>query len=512
MSGIALPLFSVRRNGDHGIGDFAGLVSLFHWLTHARQRMVMLLPLTPLAIGDSSPYGTRSTVGFDPSYIALDWLKDASPPTAAEAATLAQVRASGRVEYQAVRALKEALLARAFANFRTRGDASEKRAYETWAHEVEAWLSSFAIYMAVHEEEQGRPFWEWPQGLAERNPAALETAKQRLAERIEFHRWVQWVAHMQWQRVRRSAQAARILLCGDEPFSVASDSVDCWRAPKYVRRDARLGVPPDDFSDDGQDWGLPWIDFEALDRDGGTWLKERVAYGGHIYDVRRVDHAIGYFRQYLRDEAFPKGHFVPGDEDSQRKRGESNFRLLGSTSHIFAEDLGVIPRFARDSLAQLGLPGYQVMRWAREDGVYRDPHHYPECSLVTTGTHDTDSLKNWWTTAESWEREAATRSWMELRSLGTPGAEFTDHVHEALIRAALNARSTWCILPWSDIFGITDRINVPGTMSSDNWTFRIPLETEQLLVDKNARYRAEWLARLTREAQRSHEHGSIQVD
>jgi 4-alpha-glucanotransferase len=265
-----------------------------------------------------------------------------------------------------------------------------------------------------------------------------------------------------------------------------------------------MGVPPDDFSLDGQDWGLPWFDFDALARDNDAWLRRRAKHAAATYDVRRIDHAIGYFRQYVRDELTPKGRFVPVDEPSQRARGEKNFKLLSEGAGIVAEDLGVIPRFAKDTLAALGLPGYQVMRWAREDGIYRDPRHYPEVSLVTTGTHDTETLRQWWEGTPDWERETACKTWPELNVfLPTPPKTWSFEVHEALLRAALNAQSQTCILPWQDVFGEAERTNTPGTMGPHNWAYRMRPEVQQLAKDEALQRTANWLTRLAHEGRRA---------
>ncbi|HEY1088405.1 MAG TPA: 4-alpha-glucanotransferase, partial [Archangium sp.] len=394
-------------------------------------------------------------------------------------------------------------LERAFQIFQDQGSTARSRDFDAWCAGQREWLEGYALYSTLSEVNDRKPWWEWPAPLANREPKALEAAYREHTRRIRYHQWLQWVADQQWQRVRASAKSHGILLCGDEPFIIAQDSADCWCFPKYLRRDARLGVPPDDFSVDGQDWGLPWFDFEALAKDGDGWLRRRARHAAATYDVRRIDHAIGYFRQYIRDAQAPKGRFVPDVEDQQRALGEKNFRLLSEGAGIVAEDLGVIPRFAKDVLATLGLPGYQVMRWAREDGVYRDPRHYPEVSLVTTGTHDTETLRSWWETTNDWERETACRTWPELAAFQPPKKEWSFEVHEALVRAAMNAQSSLCIFPWQDVFGEAERTNTPGTMGPHNWAYRMRPEVQQLATDESLQRTASWLTRLSHEGRRA---------
>jgi 4-alpha-glucanotransferase len=503
LSGVLQAVFSLRSAHDVGVGDFEAFDGLFAWMQQAGQRMVMVLPLLPTTPGDPSPYSTRSAFGLNPLFIHLGWLPEGVKFSAAEQQAIDEARASPTVRYDLVFPVKTAALERAFAAFEAQGATSARaRAFGTWCESQRDWLEGYALYSTLSELHGQKPWWEWPSGLATREPKALEAARAQHGKRVRYHQWLQWVAAEQWQRVRAQAKARGIALCGDEPFIIGQDSADCWAFPKYLRRDARLGVPPDDFSADGQDWGLPWFDFDALAQDGDGWLKRRARHAAATYDVRRIDHAIGYFRQYIRDELTPKGRFVPAEEPAQRARGEKNFRLLSDGAGIVAEDLGVIPRFARDVLASLGLPGYQVMRWSREDGVYRDPRYYPEVSLVTTGTHDTETMRTWWEGAPAWERETVCRAWPALNAFQPAPEAFTPEVHEALLRAALEAQSRWCILPWQDVFGEAERTNTPGTMGPQNWSYRMRPEVQALATDAEAQRVAGWLARLTKESHR----------
>ena len=294
VSGILLPLFSLRSATDAGIGDFGGLEGIFHWMQRAKQRLLMILPLLPTAPGDPSPYSTRSAFGFNPLYIDLSQLPGATDWSADECASLEHARAAGAVEYQRVFPLKAAALERAFSR---QGNAD--------------WLETFALFAALAEQHLHKPWWEWPAGQAKRDPEALEEAKKQYAERITFHAWLQWVADTQWNKVRAQAKSHGVLLCGDEPFIIGKDSADAWAYPHLLRTEGRLGVPPDDFSADGQDWGLPWFDFSAMEKEEYRWLRYRARMAAAAYDVRRVDHAIGYFRQYVRDHQFPRGRFIP---------------------------------------------------------------------------------------------------------------------------------------------------------------------------------------------------------
>ncbi|MGE6758570.1 4-alpha-glucanotransferase [Corallococcus interemptor] len=511
LSGLLLPLFSLRSRTDFGIGDFGAMDGLFTWMKAARQRMLMVLPLLPTAPGDPSPYATRSAFGLNPLFIDLSQVPEFQATggegalSDAQKQQLAEARAAARVRYDLVFPLKDAAFARAFDHFEKHEWAARTpraQEFQKWREAQGEWLESYALFTAISEKEDRRPWWQWPEGLRTRQPDALRAIQEQgLERRVRYHAWLQWLAEAQWNQVRAQAKAKDVLLCGDEPFIIGQDSSDCWAHPDILRRDARLGVPPDDFSATGQDWGLPYFDFAAMEKDDYAWLKKRAAKAASYYDLRRVDHAVGYFRQWIRDEKNPTGYFVPADEPTWRRQGEKHFRLLSEGAGIVAEDLGVIPPFVRQILADLKLPGYRVLRWERDDNTYRDPHGFPAVSLVTTGTHDTEPQAEWWEQAQEHERQNAARAWPEFQGVAVT-REFTPDIHRATLAAALNAGSDLCVLPWQDVLGTRDRINLPGTMGDANWAYRIAQNTDALLTEPQTKDAAERLAWLTASSRR----------
>ena len=207
---------------------------------------------------------------------------------------------------------------------------------------------------------------------------------------------------------------------------------------------------------------------------------------------------MGYFRQWIRDAQTPTGRFLPPEEPVQQALGEKIFRLLQEMGvGIVAEDLGVIPDWVRQILFRIGVPGYRVIRWERDNNVYRDPKKFPPASLVTTGTHDTDTLAEAWEGQSFEEREAQQAVYPELKALNPLPDRLTPEVHEALLAVAEGAGSDLCIIPWQDALGSRDRINLPGSQSDANWSYRIHCDTADLPSDGAAREAAHRLARLT---------------
>jgi 4-alpha-glucanotransferase len=279
---------------------------------------------------------------------------------------------------------------------------------------------------------------------------------------------------------------------------VATDSADVWARRGDFRLDARVGVPPDAFSATGQDWGLPVYRWEVMEREGYRWLSERARRMADWYDLYRVDHVVGLYRTYyFPDDGSPPA-FVPADEPSQTRNGEQVLALLAKGARVIAEDLGTVPDFVRASLERIRVPGYRVFRWERrwhEPGQpFREPREWPAVSVATTGTHDTDSMGDWWDGLAGDERGAllALEALAPLRARGA--ARFDDGVRDALLEAIYGAGSDLLLLPFQDALGRRERVNVPGTVTAENWTYRIPMDLAALSSDLATRERLRSLA------------------
>jgi 4-alpha-glucanotransferase len=510
-AGVLLPLFSLRSGSDWGVGEIPDLLPWARWCAAAGFEVAMVLPVIEASRGQASPYAALSAFAVDPVYAGVGALEDFEAAggiaalSAEDRALLDAVRASPAVRWGDVRALKERALRLAFDRFARdewRGRTARARALEAFAREEAAWLDDYALFVALHDDELGgRPWAEWPAPLRDRDPAALADARARLSDRILFHTWLQWQLEEQWHAARRAANAAGVELAGDLPFMVATDSADVWARRGDFRLDARVGVPPDAFSATGQDWGLPVYRWDVMEREGFPWLRERARRMADLYGVYRVDHVVGLYRTYYFPNDGRPPAFIPEGEKAQTRNGERVLALLAEGARVIAEDLGTVPDFVRASLDRIGIPGYRVLRWERswkEPGQpFRDPAAWPALSVATTGTHDTDAMADWWDAMPEEERQAfvALPALASLRARGPTG--FDDGVRDAILGLVYGAGSDLLLLPFQDAFGMRERVNVPGTVTGENWTYRIPRDLAALHADRAA------LARLRALAERS---------
>ncbi|HEX5069244.1 MAG TPA: 4-alpha-glucanotransferase, partial [Vicinamibacterales bacterium] len=488
-AGVSLPLFSAASSQSWGIGDLRDLAPLSAWLASAGFSRLMILPIGVVAPGDTSPYSAQSTMAIDPMYVAIDAVADFAQAGGVGALTdgsrqnLVDACAAPRVRYELVRQVKDEALSLAFGRFfRDEWEQLSTRAAELagYVSRERWWLDDWALYAAI-AQRVGSPDWrDWPPPLRDRMPGALDEARRQLARDVLRHQYVQWIAESQWQAARASARGAGVTVIGDMPFMMAAGSPDVWTHAAEVNFDVSLGVPPDAFSALGQDWGLPAYRWDRIAETGYAWLRHRAARMAALFDGFRVDHLVGLYRTYQRP---PNGDpfFSPGDEAAQLAQGEAILRILIDTgATIIAEDLGVVPPFVRQSLARLDVPGCKVMRWEREWNApgqpLVDPASYPARSAAMTGTHDTETLAEW--------------------AAGEGGLTWSGGVRDALLASAYGAGSDELFMPIQDVFGWTDRINIPATIGPHNWTWRLPWRVDEMPSVAEARERAEFCRRL----------------
>ncbi len=509
-AGVLVPLFSIPSRRSWGIGEIPDLVLFGRWLRSAGLDFVQLLPMNEMQEGQSSPYSALSAMAIDPIYIALDevdeWVEGEEPD--ARETWHGDGDSVQRVDYAAVRVAKSRALRTAFGRFADRllktGDP-RVRALRSFEEREAWWLADYALFRALHDAYGGRHWREWDPGVRDRDPGALADARAQLDRDVRYYSYLQWIADEQWQRAR--IEAAPVGLFGDFPFMVSGHSADVWSRQQEFDLDASVGTPPDAFSEAGQDWGLPAYRWDIVEATGDAWLRARARRSAELYDGFRIDHLIGFFRTFVRKAGVEPG-FQPVGEHAQRAMGErllSMFAESGAT--IVAEDLGTVPDFLRETLTALGLPGMKVIRWERQwheaGQPFHDPSSYAATSVATSGTHDTETMAEWWDGLEDGERRALLALPVFARSGFTSDSPFSDRLRDVLLEALFASGSNILILPLQDIFGWRDRVNVPAVVDHLNWTWRLPAPLEDVVSAPAALERAAFLRSLSEKHGRS---------
>jgi 4-alpha-glucanotransferase len=491
-SGIVVPLFSLVSNEGWGIGEFGDLPMFARWLMEAGQSLVQILPIHEMPPIETSPYSAMTAMALDPIYISMSSVADFSGLGAehaldgAEQAEIKRLRQSRRVEYPSIRRLKDRWLRRSFDRFLrlevSRGTSRAAR-FDTFVAEQAWWLDEYALFRAISALHETSPWTLWPEPLARADPSAIAEARGLLRQEITYRSYLQWIAAEQWSEAKRLSWPSRVF--GDLPFMISANSPDVWARQDEFRFDATIGVPPDAFSETGQDWGLPPWRADVMARNDYAWMRARSRRYADLYDGYRIDHLVGLYRMYVRpiDKSIAP-FFDPQEEPLQIALGETLIDIFAGAEprpQLIVEDLGSIPPFVRESMERLGLPGLKVLRWERhwdrEGQPLIRPQDFPEQSVATTGTHDIEPL-------------AATPE----------GA--TEESRTEIVQSLLSAASSLTLIPLQDVFGWTDRINTPAVVDDVNWTWRLPWPVDTWLDREDTVARADQLKAWTREAGR----------
>ena len=447
--------------------------SAFAWvdqLAAAGQGWWQVLPLGPTGHGDS-PYQALSSFAATPLIISPDRLMEEGLLAPADCEDCSFP--SDRVDFETIIPFKKRLLARAWKNFRSGAPAELRAAFDQFCDEKGRLQEEPALFMALRAKYGGVRFQEWPPGLALRERAALAQARRELADAMQQFRFEQFVVLRHWKFLKGYANRRGVRLLGDLPIFVSPDSSDVWANPELFLLDDQAkprvvaGVPPDYFSAQGQLWGNPIYDWEALRQTGYRWWIDRFQARLDYLDAIRIDHFRGFEAAWhvpAGATTAVTGRWVPGPgADFFDKVRQS----LGGLP-LLAEDLGLITPAVTALRDQFQLPGMRVLQFAFDGDPNNPhlPHHCVHNGVVYTGTHDNDTTRSWYDTLSEQEHR---NFWNYLqRSPGKP--------HEAvweLIRLAWSSEAALAVTPFQDLLGLGSaaRMNVPGR-ADGQWRWR----------------------------------------
>jgi malto-oligosyltrehalose synthase/4-alpha-glucanotransferase len=472
-AGILLHITSLPS--AFGIGDMGPEARKFaDFLQASNQKYWQLLPLNPIEAGQGySPYSSISSRAGNPLLI--------SPVVLAKEGLLPEeeldqyhLPQTGNVDYVEALRVKEALLEKAWQTF-TSGDFPTLQQQFTEYVGVEAsWLNDFALYVVLKEQQGGSAWFQWPQELKQRDQTALEQVAQENADALEKIKWVQFIFNKQWKRLRTYCNNRGIQMLGDMPFYISYDSVDVWANREIFAVDEEgqmtgvAGVPPDDFSEDGQLWGMPVFNWEALKAQDYSWWIGRLRKNMELYDLVRLDH----FRAFADYWEVPAGETTAKKGEWKTGPGADFFAFvekeLGSLPFI-AEDLGEINDLVLKLRDDFNLPGMKILQFAWGDEMPQNaymPHNYARNFIAYTGTHDNNTTLGWYR-QEGKEHHQQIEHYVG-RELGE------DDIWWVMARLAYASVAKTAILPLQDVLGIDEqgRMNTPG-QAEGNWGWRL---------------------------------------
>ena len=557
--GVIANLYTVRSERNWGVGDFTDLAALAEWAGGEGAAFVGLNPLHTLRNrdGDVSPYSPVSRLFRNPLYLDVEAVPELSESRDAQSLVndralleqLRTLRAGDRVDYEAVMRLKTPVLEvlhRVFAARHRDGTTDRGRLYAAFVADQGQLLTDFATFLALEEEFSGKgdggrgmnslgtsrgtpspfplpsspPSWrEWPEEYRDPASPAVSRFRDEHAERVDFHRWVQFELDTQ---LRAAAERGRragmpVGLYQDLAIGTSPNGADPWLFPGLFLQGASVGAPPDPFASEGQNWGLPPLDPRRLAADGYRYWIQLVRSALRHSGALRIDHIVGLFRQFWIPEGMSgkKGAYVRFP--SEELLGILALESSRAGALVVGEDLGTVPPDVPDALERWGVLSSKVL-WFEQDAKkrFRPAAEYPARSLATANTHDLATIAGFWTARDvelraehgllGSKRAAATARKERERDREAllerlvdegllPEDADRDDVDALELRHAVHAflRRTpaWLVgFSLDDLAGETDAVNLPGVGPDKfpSWTRKQSMSLEELRESAAVRY------------------------
>lgn len=481
--GWSMQVHATRSAASWGIGDLGDLAAVAAWADERGAGILAHSPLgavTPVPPLQPSPYYPSSRRFWSPLHLRIESVLGAelAAPLVARAATAGhRLNDDRQIDRDAVWPLKLQALEAIWEQVRDAVEVLDDLA----AARHDTGLARHAAFCAL-AETHGGGFASWPAPLRHPESPAVEAFCAEHVERIDFWRWV----HLEADAQLGLAAGSGAPLMADLPVGFDPDGSDAWVDQDLLARGCRIGAPPDDFNQMGQDWGLPPYVPWKLRRDGyRPWLdvlRRTLRHAGAL----RVDHIMGLFRLFVLPPDARTGHgayvYQPGADLLELAVMEA----ARAGAVLVGEDLGTVEPEVRAAMAERGVYGYRV-GWF-EDG---DPSTWPAGSLASLTTHDLPTTVGVWTGADAESRrraglpedpggDAAVRGRLAALAGVDPGdgadpRQVSVAAHGALARSG----SDLALVTLEDAVGEPERPNLPGTVDEHpNWrvALRVPLE------------------------------------
>ncbi len=476
-AGVLMHISSIPSK--YGIGVFdENCIHFIDKLKEMKFGYWQVLPFNPVDSANS-PYCSSSAFAGNYMFIDPQKLYDMGLCTQAEVDENIYTGSPYTADYEFAAEKRMELLKKAFLRI----DAELANKVKAFSLENE-WVINFSLYMAIKEENNQKPWWEWSDDYAHFN-RFVENHRFDLEASSAFWRFVQYIFFEQWNEIKNYANENGIAIIGDMPIYVALDSADVWSNLEQFKIDEKTlkpekvaGVPPDYFSEDGQLWGNPLYDWDKMSKDGFKWWLSRLGASLSTYDVVRIDH----FRAFASYWEIPADSLTAKNGSWSEGPGMTFFNKVFEAfpqAPIIAEDLGVFGNDVVKLLEDTAFPGMKVIQFGFDPNG--DSLHLPHNAIINSvnyvGTHDNNTILGWLWEADEQERKYA------LEYIGFDGENWGDGGYHSkscrkVIEAVWKSSSNTAVVAFQDMcgFGSDARMNIPG-LPEKNWRFRTTAET-----------------------------------
>lgn len=472
-AGILLHITSLP--GKYGIGSLGQeAINFIDFMAKANLKLWQILPLTPTGFGDS-PYSSFASNGLNYYMIDLDELvKDGLLDK--KTCNNLDFGDNERVNYELIYKNKTYCLKEAFTKFNI-------NSLDFQNYVIGKYANDYALFMTLKTKFAGKPWYMWPD---EYRDYSKKIEEKIIAENeVDYLFWVftQYIFTKQWNKIHDYAKNKNIEIIGDIPLYLAYDSVDVWKYYKYFDLDESknminvAGCPPDAFSEDGQLWGNPVYNWDALKKDNYSWWLNRINNTLKYVDILRIDHFRGFDRFYSIKNGSSNarnGKWVDGPKLDLFKD------ILDYK--IIAEDLGVIDDGVIKLMEDVKFPGMKILEFAFDGNPKNEhkPSNYTTNCVAYTGTHDNMPLCQYILDLRpneilNYVADIAKEASKLDFSIKTNS---TEDIVWSIIELGYRSKAFMTIIPLQDYLCQKgdSRMNFPSNVSTANWSYRAKKE------------------------------------
>lgn len=520
--GISTQLYSLRRPGDGGIGDFGGLARFVRQAALRGAAAVAISPVHAMFTDDLhrfSPYGPSSRVLFNALHIDLSAVLGDEPlqqvlhenNLAAEGARL---EANALVDWPASSAWKLKVLRALYQRFTAEGGAP-CAAFDAYRSKEGDVVEDHARFEAMHAwlrgQQRNGDWRNWPEEYRDPRGAAIAAFAQTHASEVGFHAFLQWQAALGLQQAQIAAREAGMAIGLISDLAVGADPAgsQAWSRYDQMLHGLSVGAPPDVLAPLGQNWGLGAFSPVALRRHGFQAYLEMLRSAFRHAGGVRIDHVLGLTRMWLVSDGFAatEGAYLRFPvEDLLRLIALESWRHRGI---VIGEDLGTVPPGFDERLASAGILGIRVLWFQRRDSRFLPPAAWSKDAMATTTTHDLPTVAGWWKSLDiGWrarldmlgpnasesgeldirngERSALWQAMSEAGVLNSredlhPPALERPPIDHAIAYVGMTP-APLVMIPIEDLLGLDEAPNLPGTTDEHpNWQRRLPGHVDTML-------------------------------
>lgn len=318
-AGMVLPLFSIRTTQTFGVGDMTSLATLVRWCASMGMSAVQLLPINDTTdIGtwrESYPYNAVSVFALHPMYLDILAMGELKGKVAIDYQQMQQrLNLLDIVDYEAVNREKWVFIRHQYE--RNKAKVCHSQDYKHFCEDNATWLTQYAYFCYFRDLYHTADFRQWPH-FSTYDAKALQhyfAQDPNAADELQLYCYVQYELHRQLLTTKQVALSLGVILKGDIPIGICRNSDSAWCYPELFNFDGQAGAPPDDFAQDGQNWGFPTYAWKQHAATHYSWWRQRFAQLSTYFDAYRIDHVLGFFRIWeipYGTHSGLLGHFSP---------------------------------------------------------------------------------------------------------------------------------------------------------------------------------------------------------